>query len=177
MKKRLLLAALLCVVALNGPALAASTTVGGNISWGQGDSTAYTLSISQMYEPWISADVCELAPLAEIGGHVWNPDESDKDAVWGGYIAVGLRFSLITNKPIKPFIEGSFGGVVNSDDTMGTRDLGSHALFRSRGSVGVNFGEAYNHKIQGDVIHFSTAGLTNNNDGYTTYGVAYGYSF
>lgn len=177
MKKTLLLAALFCAVILNSPAMAASTTVGGSIARGQNDSMAYTLSISQMYEPWINNDVCELAPLAEIGGHAWNPDDSDADTVWGGYLALGLRFSLFTNKPIRPFLEGSVGGAVNSDDNMDNRELGSHALFRSRGSVGVNFGDTYNHKLQGDVVHFSTAGLTSKNQGYTTYGISYGYSF
>lgn len=177
MKKRILSTALLCAMALQTPAMAASTTVGANISRGQGDSMAYTLSISQMYEPWISTGVCELSPLAEIGAHAWDPDDNDDDTVWGGHLGVGLRFTLFTDKVIRPYLEGSFGGAVNSEDSIDGRQLGSHALFRSRGSVGVNFGDTYNHKVQGDVIHFSTGGLTNTNDGYTTYGVSYGYSF
>ena len=177
MKKELIIAILLSALTFQGTALAASTSVGANISRGQGDSMAYTLNISQMYEPWLSNGVCELAPLAEIGAHAWDPDDNDDDTVWGGYLGIGLRFSLFTDKVIRPYLEGSFGGAINSEDSIDGRDLGSHALFRSRGSVGVNFGETYNHKVQGDVVHFSTGGLTNKNDGYTTYGVSYGYSF
>lgn len=177
MKKTLMIALLLSALSFQGAALAASTTIGANISRGQGDSMAYSLSISQMYEPWISTGVCELAPLAEIGAHAWDPDENDDDTVWGGDLGLGLRFTLFTDKVIRPYIEGAVGGAVNSEDSIDGRQLGSHVLFRTRGAVGANFGETYNHKVQGDVVHYSTGGLTNKNDGYTTYGVSYGYSF
>lgn len=177
MKKTLLLAFLFLVAVMSNQAQAASTSVGINVSRGQGDSMAYTLNVAQMYESWISNGVCELAPLAEVGAHVWDPDDNDEDAIWGGYLGVGLRFSLLTNNVIRPYIEGGVGGALNSERRIDGRNLGSHALFRTRGAVGVNFGEAYNHKVQGDVIHFSTYGLTHSDDGYTTYGLSYGYSF
>ena len=158
-------------------AFAATTSVGVNISRGQSDSMAYSLNITQLYEPWVSNGVCELAPLAELGGHAWVDDDSDVDTVWGAYLAPGLRFTLFTDKSIRPYVEASVGGAVNSERKMDDRNFGSNALFRTRGSVGVNFGEGQNHRIQGDYINYSTWGVTDKDDGYSTYGMSYGYSF
>lgn len=177
-KKNLLpLCLFLAALLFAQPALAAHTSVGVNASRGQSDSMAYSLNISQSYEPWIAAELCQLAPMAELGGHAWVPDDSDDDTVWGGYLGVGLRFTLFTNNIIRPFLEGTVGGAVNNDDELGSRDFGSHVLFRTRGSVGVNFGNGYQHTVRGDVTHHSTGGLTSTDDGYTNYGVSYGYSF
>jgi len=158
-------------------ALAAQTTVGGTVSRGESDSMAYSLDVTQSYEPWISNEICQLAPLAELGGHAWTPDDSDDDTVWGAHLGVGVRFTLFTNKILRPFLEGTVGGAVNSEDNMGPRDLGSNVLFRTRGAVGLNFGESYQHTVRGDVVHHTTWGLTNTDDGYTNYGLSYGYSF
>lgn len=159
------------------PALAATTSVGINVSRGQSDSMAYSLNITQAYEPWISTGVCELTPLAELGGHAWVDDQSGVDTVWGAYLAPGVRFSLFTDKSIRPYIEASVGGAVNSERKMDERDFGSNALFRTRGSIGIQFGEGQNHRIQGDYTHYSTWGITDTDDGYNTYGLSYGYSF
>ena len=158
---------------------AASTSVGVNVSRGQSDTMAYSLNIAQRYEPWIASDICSLAPIAELGGHAWVPDDDDhdNDTVWGGYFAPGLRFTMNTDKQVRPYLEASVGGALNSDDEIDDRDLGSNLLFRTRGSVGLNFGDDYRHRIQGDYIHYSTWGITNTNDGYNTYGLSYGYSF
>lgn len=164
----------LCLLAAN-IASAASTSVGGNVSRGQEDSMSYSLNITQRYEPWIDNSNMSLAPMAEIGGHAWVPD--DGDTVWGGFLAPGLRFTLNTSAPIRPFVEGSVGGALNSEDEIDDRELGSNVLFRTRGAVGVSFGDDYRHRIQGDYTNYSTWGLTNTNDGYNTYGVSYGYSF
>lgn len=158
-------------------ALAAATTAGFNVSRGQSDSMTYSLSIKQQYEPWIANDLFELAPLAEIGGHAWVSDSSDVDSVWGGFLAPGLRFTLNTGKEVQPYLEASVGGELNTDDDFDDRKLGSRALFRTRGSIGLAFGEGSRHRLQGDYIHQSTAGLTDNNAGYNSYGVSYGYSF
>ena len=170
-------AALFALLATATASSAASTSVGLGISRGQSDSMAYSLGIKQQYEPWIASDLFELAPLAEIGGHAWVDDDSDADTVWGGYLAPGLRFTLNTDKGIQPYLEASVGGAINSDDEFDNRQLGSHVLFRTRGTVGLAFGEGSRHKLQGDYVHYSTGGITNKNDGYNTYGLSYGYSF
>jgi hypothetical protein len=157
--------------------IAATTTAGINVSRGQNDSMAYGLNIKQRYDPWVANEMFELAPLAELGGHAWVSKHKNADTLWGGFLAPGLRFTLNTDKNLQPYLEGSFGGAVNNDNTFDTRQLGSHVLFRTRGSVGVAFGDEARHRVQGDYINYSTIGLTRKNDGYNTYGLSYGYSF
>lgn len=155
---------------------AESTSVGLNISRGSGDSTAFSLNLMQKYDSWLDSSLFSLTPLAEIGGHVWIPDD-DGDNVWGLYVAPGLRFTLFTNTNFRPYLEGSVGGSLNTKKKIDDRKLGSNLLFRTRGSVGITFGETFRHRIQGDYIHYSTWGITDNDAGYNTYGISYGYSF
>lgn len=166
-----LCAALLCATA----ASAASTSAGINVSRGQDDSMAYSLNILQKYTPWVDNENIEISPLAEMGAHLWVPEHGDN--VFGGYLAPGVRLALHTSAPLQPYLEGSVGGAINTEDEIEDRELGSNVLFRTRGSVGVSFGDSLRHRVQGDYVHYSTWGLTNKNDGYDTYGVSYGYSF
>lgn len=178
MKKiQLIILAVLFLCFSAGLAGAASTSVGFGLSRGSSHSTAFTLKLMQKYEPWLETSLFSLSPLAEIGGHAWVPDDGDADTVWGAYLAPGMRFTLHTNTFFQPYLEGSIGGALNTKKKMDERKLGSHALFRTRGSVGVTFGDGFRHRLQGDYIHFSTWGLTDNNAGYNTYGISYGYSF
>ena len=158
-------------------AFAATTSVGVDISRGDSDSMAYSLKVAQKYSPWFSSSLLEISPSAEIGGYAWVSDKSHVDTVWGAYAAPGLCFTLFTDAPIRPFLAGSVGGAVNSKDHMDDRNLGSNALFRTRGSVGISFGEEYKHTVQGNYTNYSTWGLTDKNDGYSTYGLSYSYSF
>lgn len=171
---------ILCSVALFlclcAATAAASTSVGLNVSRGSGDSTAFSLNLMQKYDSWLDSSLFSLTPLAEIGGHVWVPDD-DGSSVWGLYLAPGLRFSLFTEANLRPYLEGSVGGALNTKKKIDNRRLGSNVLFRSRGSVGISFGDGFRHKIQGDYINYSTWGLTDNDSGYNTYGISYGYSF
>jgi len=171
------LSALLVALCMATAAIAASTTAGISVSRGQGDSMAYSLGIKQRYDPWISSDIFEFASLAEIGGHAWVSRYSDTDTVWGGFLAPGLRFTLHTDKDIQPYLEATVGGALNNRNKFDDRQLGSQLLLRSRGSVGVGFGEGGRHRIQGDYINYSTGGLTRKNDGFNTYGISYGFSF
>jgi hypothetical protein len=171
----ILVGAVLVLTASASAAAAASTSAGVNVSRGQEDSMAYSLNILQKYEPWVDNENLEISPLAEIGGHLWVPEHDDK--VWGGYLAPGLRVTLNTSSQIRPFLEGTVGGAVNSEDHLDDRDLGSNALFRTRGTVGVSFGDGHRHTLRGDYVHYSNWGLASKNDGYDTYGVSYGYSF
>lgn len=177
MRNYLFVTALLIAMLPSAAASAASTSVGVNVSRGQEDSMAYSLNVTQKYSPWVDNENFEITPLAELGAHLWVPDDGDDNNVFGGYLAPGLRIALHTSAPIQPFLEGSVGGAVNSEEEIDKRDLGSHVLFRTRGTVGVSFGDDYRHRVQGDYVHYSTWGLTSTNDGYDTYGVSYGYNF
>ena len=55
--------------------------------------------------------------------------------------------------------------------------LGCLFQFRSKGSVGLRFGDMFRHSIQFDVAHFSNAGLGSHNSGFNTYGLTYGFRF
>lgn len=158
-------------------AAAASTSVGIGVSRGESSSMAYSLNFLQKYEPWIDNGIFEISPTAELGGHAWVDNKSDVDTVWGAYLAPGLHLSLYTDSRIRPYLSGSVGGTVNSRDELDDHELGSHVLFRTRGSLGVTFGEDFRHRVQGDFVNHSNWGLSNTNDGYSTYGLSYGYSF
>jgi len=173
----LFLLALAVTLCAASAAIAASTTLGIGISRGQEDSMAYSLNIKQRYDSWIANDAFELAPLAEIGGHAWVSSHSSVDTVYGGFLAPGLRFTLYTNKNFQPYLEATVGGALNNESKFDKRELGSYLLLRTRGSVGVAFGEEARHRVQGDYTHHSTGGITKKNDGYNTYGISYGYSF
>ena len=173
----LFVSALIVALCTASAGIAASTTAGIGVNRGQSDSMAYSLNMKQRYDPWMANEVFELAPLAEIGGHAWVSEHSSVDTLWGGFIAPGMRFTLHTHKNYQPFLEGSIGGAVNNDDTFDKRQLGSHVLLRTRGSVGVAFGDETRHSVQGEYTNYSTGGLTKKNDGYNTYGISYGYSF
>ncbi|MDR0339684.1 MAG: acyloxyacyl hydrolase [Desulfovibrio sp.] len=171
----ILCATFLALLVSLSPASPADTSAGINVSRGKEDSMAYSLNVMQKYESWIDNENLTLGPLAEIGAHAWVPDHDD--TIFGGFLAPGLRLALNTNAQIQPYLEGSVGGALNSKRKIDRLDLGSHALFRSRGTVGLSFGDELRHRIQGDYVHYSTMGLTKENDGYDTYGVSYGYNF
>lgn len=169
-----ILALSLGMVLICGSALAAETTVGGSVARGEGSTMAYTLSVRQSYEPWLSGEMGSLQPTAELAGFAWVDDD---DTVWGGSLAPGLRFTMFTSANFQPYMEGSVGGAVISDDKFDSRDLGSNALFKTKGIVGVQFGESMRHSVQGEYTNYSTWGLTSDDDGYSTVGVSYGFSF
>ena len=158
-------------------AFAAATSLGVDIARGDSDSMAYSLRVAQKYAPWYSSGLFEIGPSAEVGAQAWVDNKSNVDTVWGAFLAPGLYFTLFTDAPIRPFLAASVGGAVNSEDHMNNRDFGSHVLFRTRGSVGLSFGDEYRHTIQGSYTNYSTWGLTDPNDGYGTYGMSYSYSF
>lgn len=158
-------------------AFAAATSVGVDVARGQSDSMAYSLRLAQKYQPWFSNELFDFGPTAEIGGHAWVDNKDSVDTVWGAYLSPGVYFNLHTDAPVRPFISANVGGVLNSEDHMDDRDFGSNVLFRTCGTVGLSFGEEYRHSIQGSYTHFSTWGIANTDDGYSTYGLSYGYSF
>ena len=168
---------LLLLILSASSAYAAATSVGFDVSRGDSKSMSYSLKVAQKYAPWFSNSLFELGPSAELGGHAWVDDKSNVDTVWGAFIAPGLYLTLFTDAPIRPYISASVGGALNSEDKMDNLDFGSHVLFRTRGSVGVSFGEDYRHSVQGSYTHYSTWGITKTNDGYGSYGLSYSYSF
>ncbi len=171
-KKLLIVSAVAALLALAGPAQA-DTSIGGGMAAGDDGSAALNLNVRQTYDPLVSTSIIEIQPFAELGVHYWTDD----DSVWGASLAPGIKVTLFTTAPFQPYLVGSVGGAINTDDHFESRDLGSNLLFRTQGAVGVQFGEGMRHRIQGEYTNYSTWGITDHDDGYNTYGVGYGYSF
>ena len=170
--KTLILSLGICL--LCGTATAAETTVAGSVAVGESSSMAYNVNVRQTYEPWFSGEAASLQPLMELSGFAWVGDDN---TVWGASLAPGLRFTMFTTANFQPYLEGSVGGAAISDDELDSRDLGSNVLFRTKGVVGVQFGESMRHSVQGEYTNYSTWGISNTDDGYSTVGVSYGFSF
>ena len=174
LRPRLLSAVLFCLLTFSATAHASNTSVTGNIGFGDDSTKTYTLSIHQQYEPWFSNSLGELKPTAELGGTYWDNTDG---SLFGAYLTPGVVFTMFTNSSIQPYLAGSVGGILLTEDHIDDRELGSNALFRTKGAVGVQFGDGMQHRIQGDYTHHSTWGLSDKDDGFSTYGVSYGYSF
>lgn len=174
-RKLLLICVAMCVVLFSASsAFAANTSVGFGAARGESSSTAYTLSVNQIYEPWFGNSVVELAPTAELAGHYWKKGSDD---AWGASLAPGLRLTLFSDGSFNPYIGASVGGVAMSESELGPRDLGSHVLFKTKGTIGVEFGETNRHRLQGEYTHYSNWGIANTDDGYGTIGGSYSFSF
>ena len=143
-------------------------------NWGDSSTLNGDLTLRRSFDPLYAGDVIEISPFVEGSGVYWHNDE---DSIVGAGAAVGLTVSFWRTGAVSPFIAGSFGGFLLSDDTISSRDLGCLFQFRSKGSIGLRFGNLFRHSIQFDVAHFSNAGLSSHNAGFNTYGVAYGFRF
>lgn len=169
---------LLVMVALfmfiGGQAWAQNTSVGFNVSRGESSSTAYSLYLHQRYAPLIGGDMADLSPTMDLAGHYWTRKSDD---VWGASFAPGLLFTMYTDANFNPFVGASVGGIILSENELGPRDFGSNLLFRTKGVLGFEFGEGLRHRLQGEYNNYSTWGITNTDDGYSTVGASYSFAF
>ena len=176
MKKNILLTTFLLLVCMSGTAHAAGTAVGGSAAFGDHSSSAFTVFAEQVYDPWVSGELGEIAPTAEIGASWWSI-RSNKD-VYGAFLAPGIRLSLFTSQSaFRPYLGGSLGGAVITERTFDQWKMGSNAVFRTKGMAGVQFGDSMQHRLQGEYTTHSTWGITTNDDAFDTYGVSYGFNF
>lgn len=156
------------------PVAASETTLGVAVAHGDQSSQAYDLFVTHTFAPWIEGERAALSPLVEGGLQLW--ERSDK-TIWGGNANVGLMLRFANGGTVRPFIIGTFGIAQISSDTFGYLDLGCRTQFRSRGSIGVDFGEGLRHTIKCSVTHYSNASMSGDNDGYNTIGLSYGLTF
>lgn len=156
-----------------GTAQGGETTVGVAVAHGEQSSQAYDVYAAYTFSPWLEGE-CALSPLVEAGLLIW---ERSGRTIWGGGGHVGLMLRFFENGTVRPFVSGTFGVVQISSDSFGYLDLGTHTQFRSRGSVGVDFGEGLRHTVKCSVTHYSNAGMSADNDGYNTVGLSYGLTF
>ncbi len=155
-------------------ASASETTFGVAVAHGDQSSQAYDLFVTHAFSPWIEGERAALSPLVEGGLQLW--ERSDK-TIWGGNANVGLMLRFANGSTVRPFIIGTFGIAQISSDQFGNLDLGCKTQFRSRGSIGVDFGEGLRHTVKCSVTHYSNASMSGDNDGYNTLGLSYGLTF
>lgn len=153
---------------------AAQPSIGFSVAHGAESSQAYDLSLRHVFEPIYATESIRLSPLVETGISLW---EHSAETVWGGNANIGLVLHFFEGKTWRPFIAGTVGLAVLSDDSFDDLDLGCRQQIRSRGSLGVAFGENFHHTLGCDVTHYSNAGMADENDGYSTVGISYSFTF
>lgn len=172
LRQLLLTAAVLCLFCI--PCFAGEWSVSLGMNGGDADTITGDLSLRYTLNPFYGNDMLEIRPLIECAGVYWKRDH---DAIWGGGIAGGAVVDFWREGSWRPYVSGSFGGFMLSDNKIASHSLGCNFQFRTKGSAGIRFGESYRHDVQVDVAHFSNAGLNNHNSGFNTYGVSYGFRF
>ena len=172
LRQLLLTAAVLCLFCI--PCFAGEWSVSLGMNGGDADTITGDLSLRYTLNPFYGNDMLEIRPLIECAGVYWKRDH---DAIWGGGIAGGAVVDFWREGSWRPYVLGSFGGFMLSDNKIASHSLGCNFQFRTKGSAGIRFGESYRHDVQVDVAHFSNAGLNNHNSGFNTYGVSYGFRF
>ena len=172
LRQLLLTAAVLCLFCI--PCFAGEWSVSLGMNGGDADTITGDLSLRYTLNPFYGNDMLEIRPLIECAGVYWKRDH---DAIWGGGIAGGAVVDFWREGSWRPYVSGSFGGFMLSDNKIASHSLGCNFQFRTKGSAGIRFGESYRHDVQVDVAHFSNAGLNNHNSGLSTYGVSYGFRF
>ena len=172
LRQLLLTAAVLCLFCI--PCFAGEWSVSLGMNGGDADTITGDLSLRYTLNPFYGNDMLEIRPLIECAGVYWKRDH---DAIWGGGIAGGAVVDFWREGSWRPYVSGSFGGFMLSDNKIASHSLGCNFQFRTKGSAGIRFGESYRHDVQVDVAHFSNAGLNNHNSGFNAYGVSYGFRF
>lgn len=143
---------------------------GGNCKTVTGD-----MSLRYTFEALYGNEALEIRPLVEGSGVYWHHDADDDE--WGGGLSGGFRMVFFRDGQWMPYVSGTFGAFLISDDEFGSHNMGGGFQFRSKGALGIQFGEAYRHSVQVDAAHFSNAGIYDENSGFNTFGITYGFRF
>jgi hypothetical protein len=176
--KKTHLAALIGLAIIGLTSVQAEAQVSFNLAIGQGaqESVTYDPYLQYTFEPWLSGESYELRPFVTGGLTFWD-DTDSSDSVWGLVAAVGLKLAY-SGESLRPFVSLSGGPSYISQDTFVGRDLGGgHYLFNCRAMLGLDFGQDYRHSLSVHATHYSNGRTQSNNDGFNTWGLAYGYSF
>lgn len=172
LRQLMIMAALLCLFC--APSFAGEWSVALGLNGGDSDTITGDLGLRYTLDPFYGNGTLEIRPLIECAGVYWKRDH---EAIWGGGIAGGAVIDFWREGSWRPYLAGTLGGFLLSDNTIASHDLGCNFQFRTKGSAGIRFGESFRHDVQIDVAHFSNAGLNSHNSGFNTYGVSYGFRF
>jgi len=175
MKKLLPGLGLMLSLILTGQAAAFDSSL--NLAGGVGnqDSATIDLYLKQTYSPWWSGERMELRPFTTQGLTYWFHN-SRSEEVAGVLLSFGLQLSYAGDY-FQPYVSVNAGPSLVSERRFVDRDLGGHFLFNTRAMLGVRFGQEYRHNLGFHATHYSNAHLNDENDGFNTLGLSYGYTF
>lgn len=142
---------------------------------GNCESVTGDVGVRRTFSPLYEGESWELTPLAEVSAMLWH--QNSEENVWSGGVSAGLMMTAHREGVWRPYVSGTVGGFLLSDDEFGTHDMGGRFQFRSKGALGVQFGEAFRHSLQLEAAHVSNAGIYDENSGFNTFGMSYGFRF
>lgn len=142
---------------------------------GNCESVTGDVGVRRTFSPLYEGETWELTPLAEVSAMLWHHNSDEN--VWSGGVSVGLLLIVYREGAWRPYASGTVGGFLLSDDEFGTHDMGGRFQFRSKGALGIQFGESFRHSLQLEAAHISNAGIYDRNSGFNTFGVSYGFRF
>jgi len=177
MKKLSVISLAILMVFMSWSASTAFAELSLNFAIGRGNdsSTTYDPYAQYTFNPWVSGENFELRPFATGGMTFWD-DHDTSDSVWGILASLGLRLAY-TGGDIQPYLSLNAGPSYISQKQFVHRDLGGHFIFNTRVMLGLSFGQDLRHTISAHGTHYSNARTQSENDGFNTYGLAYGFSF
>ena len=176
--KKLILSLMLTILLNAGLAeRAAAFDPSLNFAIGSGhvDSVTFDLWLQQTYGTWFSGDSWTVRPLTTQGVTFWHdPDESE--AVVGLLASIGVVLNYY-GETVQPYVMINAGPSIISETYFADRHLGGHFIFNTRVMGGLRFGENFRHNLSVHATHYSNAYIYEDNDGFNTVGLAYGYTF
>lgn len=176
--KKIIVAAFICFyTAMLAPCHAVSGEWWGFAEVGTGSDSliSFDLTLRRTFDAFYKNTVLSVSPLAELSLGYWHANSDDN--IFNTTLSGGLLITFQTEGSFRPYISGTFGGAYLSGTSINNHDLGQNFQFRSKGAIGVQFGKEFRQSIQIDAAHFSNASMNNNNDGFNTFAISYGYRF
>lgn len=166
----------LCTIMLNPyQAFCGEWWVFADAGTGSDSAVVCDLTLRRTFDPFYENNTLSVSPLAELSLGYWHEDSDD--SVFNATLAGGLLVTFQNFETFRPYISGAFGGTLISDKSISDHEMGQNFQFRSKGSLGVQFGGDFRHSVQLDIAHFSNASMNNDNDGFNTLTISYGYRF
>lgn len=133
------------------------------------------LTVRRTFDSIYDNDTLSIFPLVELSVN-YVRRSSDID-FWGGTLSGGGLAVFNREGAWRPYVSATFGGAFLSETRFYYKNFGISFQFRSKGAVGIQFGEDFRHSIQADFAHFSNGGINAHNSGINTYCISYGFRF
>lgn len=142
---------------------------------GDSDSSVGDITLRRTFDSVYENDTLMLLPLAEVSVNYWH--HNSEDNLFGGTLSGGLWMIFRSEQSWRPYLSATVGGSLISENNIGSKRLGQSFQFRSKGAVGIQFGQDFRHSLQVDFAHYSNGGMNDDNTGFNAFAVSYGYRF